>query len=321
MPDAAGGVFRCVSVLMWLILVSRLTVSVLNPEGCQMVKVRKHSDATGPNEKYLVPVVRSTFRILAEISKAGSLGLNEITRRAEVSKSTVFRILTTLTHMGYVVRDANRNYYVSRTLADLVSAPADLDALRRAALPSMLKLRDQFGETVNLGQLQLDKMIYVEVVPSENALRLHERPGAIAPVHASALGKAVLAFLSQQTMEALLRDRDLEMLTRHTITGADKLIEELQRVRERGYAFDRGETSLLVTCVGAPILGTNDTPLGAMSISGPTSRFNPTDNSPVIDALLRAVADVSKELRRGPRKNRRNPPSETGPPSSRSSRP
>lgn len=250
-----------------------------------------------PGEKYMVPVVRSTFRILEELSRSGALGLNEITQRTGISKSTVFRILTTLAHLGYIVRDTQRNYYVSHTMSDLVSSEAGIEAIRRAAMPFMLELRDRYGETVNLGHVELDKVKYVEVVPSEYALRLHERPGATVCLHASALGKAILAFSDEESAASLIRGRELQMLTRNTITEPEEVMAELRRVRERGYAFDRGETSLLATCVAAPILNGTGEAVAALSISGPASRFNPRKDSAVIESLLKAVADISRQLR------------------------
>jgi IclR family acetate operon transcriptional repressor len=226
--------------------------------------------------------------------------LNEVTQRTGISKSTVFRILTTLTYLGYVVRDGGRNYYVSQSVGDLVSAEAATEAIRRAALPRMLELRDQYGETVNLGHLQLDKVTYIEVVPSEYALRLHERPGATVCLHASALGKAILAFSDEEVANGLIRGRELQMFTRNTITDPDEFMAELKRVRERGYAFDRGETSLLATCVAAPILNASGTALAAISISGPTSRFNPRKNAGVVESVLKAAAAISRQLRARP---------------------
>jgi DNA-binding IclR family transcriptional regulator len=255
------------------------------------------SAAKKSTEKYMVPVVRSTFRILEELSKSGALGLNEVTQRTGISKSTVFRILTTLTHLGYIVRDGGRNYYVSQTMGDLVSAEAGIEAIRRAAIPQMLELRDQYGETVNLGQLEFDKVTYVEVVPSEYALRLHERPGATVCLHASALGKVILAFSDEEFAASLIRGREMQMFTRNTITDAEEFMAELKRVRERGYGFDRGETSLLATCVAAPILNATGTAVAAISISGPTSRFNPRKDAAVVESLLKAAASISRQLR------------------------
>lgn len=245
----------------------------------------------------MVPVVRSTFRILEELSRAGALGLNDVTQRTGISKSTVFRILTTLTQLGYVVRDAERSYYVSQTIGDLVSSEAGIEAIRRAAMPFMLELRDAYGETVNLGQLEYDKVTYVEVVPSEYALRLHERPGATVSFHASALGKAILAFSDEEFAGSLIRGRDLPRLTRNTMTSYDELMADLRRVRERGYAFDRGETSLLATCVAAPILDASGAAVAAISISGPSSRFNPRKDSEAVESLIKATAEIGRQLR------------------------
>jgi DNA-binding IclR family transcriptional regulator len=248
----------------------------------------------------MVPVVQSTFRILEELSRSGALGLNEVTQRTGISKSTVFRILTTLTRLGYVVRDSARTYYVSQSMGDLVSAEAGIEAVRRAALPHMLELRDQYGETVNLGHLEFDKVTYVEVVPSEYALRLHERPGATVCLHASALGKAILAFSDDGFADNLIRGRELPMLTRNTITDPRELMGELRRVRERGYAFDRGETSLQASCVAAPIFNSSGSAIAAISISGPSSRFNPRRDSGVIESLLKATSAIARQLRAHP---------------------
>lgn len=250
--------------------------------------------------KYTVPVVRSTFRILEELSRADALGLSELTKRTRIPKSTVFRILSTLLGMGYVVRDAERNYLVSVTLAQLGTNEGG-STMRHLALPYMLHLRNRYGETVNLGVLNLDKIIYAEVVPSEFALRLQETRGASVAVHATALGKAILAFSAADLVDNLIRGRKLEILTRNTIAEPDEFLAELKRVRAAGVAFDRGETSLLARCVGAPILDANGGAVAAMSISGPASRFNPRKDSPVIASLLQATSEVSQKLQaRGP---------------------
>jgi DNA-binding IclR family transcriptional regulator len=244
----------------------------------------------------MVPVVRSTFRILEELASEGTLGLNEIAQRTKIPKSTVFRVLSTLHTLGYVIRDSVRQYSASPAIAGLAGDRSQTELLRSAALPWMVRLRNESGETVNLGQMQFDKVVYLEVVPSEFALRLSERPGASIAPHASALGKAILAFSPPEAVDSLIRTQ-LPMFTRNTITEAPAFVEELRRVRDRGFAFDKGEISVLATCVGAPILGQDGRAIAAMSISGPTSRFNPRRDSPIVESLLRAVREISHALR------------------------
>jgi IclR family acetate operon transcriptional repressor len=246
--------------------------------------------------KYSVPVVRSTFRILEELARSQPLGLKEITQNTAIAKSTVFRILNTLVQIGYVIRDVNRNYRISPMLGRLVNEESIYEELRRLALPLMLELRDKFGETVNLGVQEFDKVTYIEVVPSEFALRLQESRGASVPAHASALGKAILAFSPQDQVEQLVRHHQLELLTPNTIIRPDELLAEIKRVRTAGIAFDRGEGSLLAICIGTPILDAQGNAVAAMSISGPASRFNPKRGSPVITSLLKATTELSRAL-------------------------
>lgn len=248
--------------------------------------------------KYSVPVVRSTFQILEELSRSELLGLREVTQTTRIPKSTVFRILSTLMDLGYVTREANRSYRVNPKLGRLVRDGATSETLRRLALPLMLDLRDKYGETVNLGVRRLDKVTYLEVVPSEFALRLQESRGASVPAHASALGKAILAFSPPNLVGELVRGRKLESVTEHTISDPDAFLAELKRVRNAGVAFDRGEGSMLATCIGAPILDTNGYAVAAMSISGPASRFNPKKRSPVIASLLKGTSELSHAFAR-----------------------
>jgi DNA-binding IclR family transcriptional regulator len=248
--------------------------------------------------KYSVPVVRSTFRILEELSRSERLGLREITQDTGIAKSTVFRILSTLVELGYVQRDVERGYRITLALSHLVSDEAANEELRRLAHPVMLSLRDHYGETVNLGVQSMDKVTYLEVVPSEFALRLQESRGASVPAHASALGKAIMAFNPPNSVLEQLKGHSLEKVTKHTIADREELFAELKRVRNAGYAFDRGEGSMLAVCVGAPILDANGLAIAAMSISGPASRFNPKKDSDVIRSLVAGTAEIARSFAR-----------------------
>jgi DNA-binding IclR family transcriptional regulator len=101
-------------------------------------------------------------------------------------------------------RGARESISLPAGLATLSSEHATSEAIRRVALPFMLRLRDEFGETINLGVLRLDKVKYIEVVPSEYALRFSEKPGSSVEVHASALGKVLLAYASPEVVQSLI---------------------------------------------------------------------------------------------------------------------
>jgi DNA-binding IclR family transcriptional regulator len=247
--------------------------------------------------RYIIPVVCNTFEIVNELAQSGSLTLNEAARRTGIPKSTVFRILATLLHLGLAVRDdKQKTYRLGRVLGELMREGGTTEALRRIALPYMLKLRNAFGETVNFGELQHDKIVYIEVVPSEYALKLSERPGATVWALSTALGRSILAFSPPSTVESLVRDEELPGLTPFTIRSPAKLRRELEKVRAQGYAIEHEESALQATCIGVPILNREGNAIAAISISGPTHRFRPAQDDGITAALIEAARAIEREF-------------------------
>lgn len=244
----------------------------------------------------MVPVVRSTFRILEELSESGTLRLSEISHRTGLAKSTVFRVLRSLDTLGYVLRDPDqREYALSPNLADLARPVAWSEPLRRISIPYMLELRQKFGETVNLGEIKLDRVIYLEVLPSEHALHVNERKGDWVYAHTSALGKAILAFSLPELVATIVNQRSLPALTPNTITDPKRFHEELEHVREQGYATDIQETNMLACCIAAPILDKHGMAIAALSVSGAAVRFDPNSRA-VQKALTRATQRISRQF-------------------------
>ncbi len=256
-------------------------------------KVKK----TESNTKYLVPVVLNTFRILAELSRSGPLSLAELVQRVDIAKSTVFRILNTLHHLGYIWRDnQHRTYAVSPRLAELSHDINWGTVLQPICLPYMNRLRSEFGETVNLARLDFDRIVYLEVVESEHALRLCERKGGWEYAHASALGKAILAFSPESRVTNLLTSVALPKLTERTITEPEEFQKELRRIRQRGYALDREEARAMAGCIGAAILDRDGMAIAGLSVSGPSSRFNPAKDPKVQARLIEVTTEISAKL-------------------------
>jgi IclR family acetate operon transcriptional repressor len=251
-----------------------------------------------PATRYIIPVVRSTFHIINELAQTEGLTLNEAALRTKIPKSTVFRILATLQHLGVAVRDSEqKSYRLCGMLGDLTRENASTEALRHVALPHMLKLRDAFGETVNLGELRHDKILYVEVIPSEYALRLSERPGATVWALSTALGRSILAFSPPAIAESLVRGCELPALTPFTITDPDRLLREFEKVRARGYAIEHEESAVQATCIGVPILNKKGRAIAGLSISGPTHRFRPLQDDSIAASLLSEARAIEKEFR------------------------
>jgi IclR family acetate operon transcriptional repressor len=273
----------------WRVLV--LKYAILNNVH---VKTQKEPEIA---TRYLIPVVRSTFKIITELAQGDPLSLNDAAQRTGIPKSTAFRVLATLQYLGVVVRDRDeKKYRLGRMLTELARETSMMETLRRIALPHMLQLRDAFGETVNLGELQHDKVVYVEVVPSEYALRLSERPGATVWALSTSLGRCILAFSPQERVASLIGTRKLPALTQFTITQPKKLKQELEKIRERGYAIECEESALQATCVGVPILDRKGIAVAALSISGPTHRFLPAHDKKVLTALIDSARAIEREF-------------------------
>src|SRR5699024_6801785 len=146
-----------------------------------------------------------------------------------------------------------------------------LERVREAALPHLLRLRDHFGETVNLGALAGDEVVHVEVVESTQSVRLAASRGDRAPLHSTAIGKVLAGTLDPSRLDSLLK-RPLRRATGNTVVDPTALRAELARVVEQGYGFDDCENQPDGRCVAIPLPGLA-VPM-ALSVSAPSSRLS-----------------------------------------------
>lgn len=223
--------------------------------------------------RYAVPTVVKAFKVLEVFSSSGPrLSLTEVVAASGIPKASAYRILETLCYLGYVSRSKHGLYRLTFRLMDVAGVVKERNLLRRIAAPFLEKLQRRTGETVNLGLIEGNQVIYVEVLESSHSLRMVPRIGSSAPLHATSLGKAIAAHLSPEDLELMMRGGRMRRLTERTILADATFHEELQRVRTLGYALDNQEENVGCTCVGAAVLDANGHALGAISISAPSSR-------------------------------------------------
>lgn len=245
-------------------------------------------------DKYYIEVLGKALNILdvfAHVEKP-RLALQEIARRSNLNKNTVFRVLHTLREHGYIVK-RNTEYELGTKFLDLSNSKFRQRDLLAAAGPRMNRLREKFGETVNLGVLDGAGIRYVDVRESPARFRLAERIGGSDFLHCTALGKAHLAFLSFEEARELLKQSGMPRQTARTVTTLAAMKAELEEVRKSGYAVDREESMEGAFCVGVPILDNHGSPIAALSVSGPTSRFN----EPAVPAASKALREAAAEIR------------------------
>jgi DNA-binding IclR family transcriptional regulator len=224
------------------------------------------------------------------------LGVTALSGRLKLAKSTVYRLLSTLASRGYVYQNpATGKYRLGLKTFEVGSLAVSQLTVRDVALPYLEKLRDATKETVHLGVRDGDAVIYIEKIETPHAMRMYSRTGRRAPLHCTALGKALLAFSPPAEAARLLR-RGLRRYTPHTITDPQVFGKELAKVRERGYALDEEEFEEGLKCVAAPLWDYTGGVVATAGIAGPHIRIT-SDRLPDLIAVVREVAgEISTRL-------------------------
>lgn len=246
---------------------------------------------------YTIAVLGRALDLLEALAEADApLGTTELARRVGTTKSAAYRILTNLETRGYVSKDATTTRYTLGTrLAYLGQRSLTSLDLRQAARPSLEELHGRFQETANLGVLDGEEVVYIDMVESPQGLRMAARVGARDCAHSTSLGKAILAFLPEPRRARLLRG-PLPARTDRTITDPAALRAELDRIRAAGVAEDRGENEVGARCFGAPVFDHTGEPTAALSLSAPETRLDDARSAEVVAALRTAARDVSRRL-------------------------
>jgi IclR family KDG regulon transcriptional repressor len=252
-------------------------------------------ERSGPD--YSIAVLDRALDVMEALADGGEpLGVTELARRVGATKSAAYRILANLERRGYVSKDATTaRYSLGSRLAYLGQRSLGAFDLRQVARPVLDELNRRFHETVNLGILEGDEVVYIDMVESQHGLRMAARVGARDFVHSTALGKALLAFSPPEAIQRRLQ-RPLPRRTAHTITDPALLTEELARVRARGFAEDHAENELGARCVAAPIFDHDGGVIGAISVSSPETRLDDDHAAEVAAAVQEAAREITRRV-------------------------
>lgn len=223
--------------------------------------------------------------------------LSVLARQVGLSSSTAYRLLETLRQQGFVDWEAQTGVYSVGLRAYQVGlAFTERDNLIGAAHPEMEALVADFNETVNLAVLYDTEAVYVHQVEGKQLVRMFTHLGAGAPLHCSGVGKALLAWRPEGDTRQKLGDGPYPAYTPHSITTLTALLSELARVREQGYSLDNEERELGVRCVAVPVRDGSGQVMASLSVSAPTSRFNPDQIAAFAERMNRAAGQVAARL-------------------------
>jgi DNA-binding IclR family transcriptional regulator len=242
--------------------------------------------------------VRNAARLLKVfLSREQSIGVSDLARRLGLAKSTVHRLLTTLAAEGLIEQDRTTGGYrlglVAFELGEAVRVHLDLHA---AAGPVLASLREQTGESSQVGVLDGTEVVYVDRLEGSQSLRLFTETGRRVPSYCTSSGKVLLAHLAQPELEALLGRIAIEPLTPHTVTGVAALRADLDRARRRGWAEAVNEREVGVASVAAPIRDARGAVVAAVSIGAPVIRLGAVRRRELGALVAEAAEAVSRRL-------------------------
>jgi len=224
------------------------------------------------------------------VELGGEAGVTELARHLSVAKSTVYKHLSTLESKGLIVRHGERYRIGLRTL-EFGGYAQRYDGVYDTARPELRKLADETGEIANLMFEEGGKGVYVHTATGADAVGIDTQTGRRVDLHATGLGKAILATLEDERVAEIVETHGLTPATEHTITERETLFDELATIRAEGFAYDREERIEGMACIARPLSTPSDRP-AAISVTGPVSRVTTAEPEGRIRETLERAGNV-----------------------------
>lgn len=234
--------------------------------------------------------------VLGELARLETATLSDLARALDESPATVYRILVTMQAHRIVEFDETQQIWHVGAGAFLIgSAFLRRTGLIERARPVLRRLMEATGETANLGVESENAVLFVSQVETHAAIRAFFPPGTKSPLHASGIGKVLLAHGAEDRTARLLA-QPLSGFTPRTITDPARLAAELDRIRRQGFAVDQEERTEGMRCIAAPIRDAYGETIAGLSVSGPVSRVTPERIQELAEQVLAAAQAVSQAL-------------------------
>jgi len=240
--------------------------------------------------------VGKALDVLDQVAEYGRpVRFSELLERSPFPKATLYRFLQTLTSQGMLAYDPDRHTYsLGLRLVRFAHAAWSQSSLVQVAQPFVDALSRDAGETVHLAQLDHGQVLYLAKRSSKDPIEMFSQAGKVGPAYCTGVGKAMLAFLDERELAALLPQQSFHRFTPSTLTSAEALVVELERIRTRGHALDIEEHEPGIICIAAPILTRTGRVLGALSITTSTARRS-MDELEALAPTLRTSAEAIAE--------------------------
>jgi DNA-binding IclR family transcriptional regulator len=231
--------------------------------------------STTGREAAPIGVLVKAFRVLETMADMGEPApLRDIAKATDLPKGTLFRVLQTLCSLGYISQIEASGFYHLTSKVTYLGRNARQEDIKMLVLPHMKSLHQQFNETINLGVLEGTFVYYIAVIEARRALSWRVPAGTRDQFYCTALGRAIVAFLSPAQREALVTHTTLKSRTPNTVMSREALEAILEKTARTGTSYDIEENDDGVVCIGAPVF-LDDRVVASISVSIPSSRFTP----------------------------------------------
>ncbi|MBC9245823.1 IclR family transcriptional regulator [Paracoccus sp. 11-3] len=244
-----------------------------------------------------VQVLDRALDMLDLLSANKGLTLSEVAEQMDQSPSTVHRLLHSLAARGMVESDqATQAWTIGPATFRLGSAFMRRSGIVERARPILRALMEHTGETANLGILNGDSVMFLSQVETQETIRAFFPPGTRSPLHASGIGKALLAFGGAEVLETLMQGQGLKKFTDKTLTTPEALEADISRTRARGFSFDDEERTRGMRCIAAPVFDLSGQAVAGISVSGPTHRIGHEHIKTLGAVVAAAAAELSQAM-------------------------
>lgn len=253
--------------------------------------------ATGDAPTSSAQALDRGLHLLARLARERKATLTEIALSAGMPPSTAHRLLTTMQRHSVAEFDENtQEWMIGIEAFRIGSAFLERTNLVEASRDVMRRLTSETGETCNLAIEEAGDVVFVSQVETHNPIRAFYRSGTRGHMHASGIGKALLAELSRPEVEQILQRKGLPDFTERTLTRPDVLFADLEVARARGWALDDEERYLGMRCVASPIFNPFGEAVAGISVSGPSVRFNERTLPEFGAAVRRGAREITERI-------------------------
>lgn len=260
---------------------------------------RKRAQASVRDSGFSTPSLDRALGVLECLGRhPQGLGLSELAEKMGLSVNFVYRVTQSLTAHGYVTRDAAKRFRVGARLLTLCQPVVDDIPLTEAVMPALRWLSDQTGEAAHVGIIAGNEGIVLERVVGTALIKFYVERGTRFPLHTSAPGKVMLAFMPEAQREAILQTMMFERYQPWTLSTRKEFIQCLNQTRAQGWAVDAGEHLEGHHCIGAPVLNTEGVAIASLWITGPSQRLG-EERMEALAPVVRQAGEMASFAMRG----------------------